>query len=94
MHQLRDILGHDKALADRMDCVIKDKGANDKQRFSKLLDHHVDTATIEFLDENHKDWLTDPRLFFDRITLSQFISVDTRAQVMREHHLEAEQDII
>ena len=85
------MLQENKALAKKVDCVIKDKGASEKSSLSKLFDYEVDYATIEFLKKNHDVWFTDPSLFHNRIKSSQSVVLDPWAQAVREH-LQTEPD--
>lgn len=93
LRQIRATMSQNKALAKKIPLVIKDRSQNERARFKTLLSYELHAQTMEFLDENHKDWLADPALFENHIKTSEWASLNpwTRAA---GHYPETKQDHI
>ena len=83
--QIRGLMLENDELVKLIPFVIKHKSQNEKARFEKLLCYELDDQTLDDLEQNHKDWMTDPSLFTNKIKSSEQAVSDPWTRAISEY---------
>jgi hypothetical protein len=76
-------LSNNLELAKMVPFRVKAKGANDKARLAKVLQHETMCKdTVEVLRDNHQQWLDDPSIFWTRPSPVFANSTDPQVQIV------------